>query len=350
MKIKTAILDTDIQYITRVSSAFGARYADKIELYSFTSIESVLSAMQQQGFDILLCNENIAFDLSKLPKYCSFAYLVGSLDIESKNGQSAICKYQAVDQIYKQILSIYSENADNNIGLKLDDNNTKVICFSSPCGGCGTSTFAAACATQLAAQGKKVLFLELQTFGGADLFFEAEGKYSMSDVIYSIKKQKVLLALKLESCTRQSPNGVYYFAQPRFALDMTELTGADCLKLITELCLVGTYDSIIVDLDFSLDNDMLKLFEQCAQIIWIADDSKRAALKLTQAFNALVTLSQKDNSHLAEKVAVAFNFSRSGNPHLNLPELRTIGNIPRLENATIQQVIDFVYKRNFFPI
>ena len=111
MKIKLALLDNDQNYLNRIVSVFNIRYADKLEIYSFTRIESALSALESTRIDVFV--SSVAFDVNTaaLPKRCGFAYFVDSADIDSVNNQRAICKYQKADLIYRQILSIYSENA-----------------------------------------------------------------------------------------------------------------------------------------------------------------------------------------------------------------------------------------------
>lgn len=41
MKIKLALLDNDQNYLNRIVSVFNIRYADKLEIYSFTKIEKI---------------------------------------------------------------------------------------------------------------------------------------------------------------------------------------------------------------------------------------------------------------------------------------------------------------------
>ena len=36
MKIKLALLDSDQNYLNRIVTAFNIKYADKLEIYSFT--------------------------------------------------------------------------------------------------------------------------------------------------------------------------------------------------------------------------------------------------------------------------------------------------------------------------
>ena len=171
MKIKLAILERDQSYLQRFISVFSTKYADKFQIYSFTDEEVAYSTLNDTKIDVLVASDVFEIDIKRVPRRCGFAYLVDSLDVETVNNQRAVCKFQKVDLIYKQILSIYSENAGNVAGLKLGDDTAQIVAFESVSGGCGGSTIAAACALHFAAQGKKTLYLNLEKFGSADSFF-----------------------------------------------------------------------------------------------------------------------------------------------------------------------------------
>lgn len=142
-----------------------------------------------------------------------------------------------------------------------------MVIFTSPCGGVGTSTVAAACAIAHANMGKKVFYLNLEQCGTTDVFFQAEGNATMSDVIYSLKSRKANLLLKLESCIKQSQEGVSYFSSTKVALDILEISYADIDTLIGNIQGMDNYDEIIVDLPFSLEIEKLKLLSKAWRII-----------------------------------------------------------------------------------
>ena len=48
----------------------------------------------------------------------------------------------------------------------------------------------------------------------------------MSGIIFALKSKKTNLSMKMESCVKQDPRGVYFYSQSKVALDMLEL-GAD---------------------------------------------------------------------------------------------------------------------------
>lgn len=341
MKIKVAILEKDKSYLSRIVSAFGIKYADKFEIYSFTDMDVALCNVDSSRIDVLLASDAFDIDVAKLPSRCGFAYLVDSMGIEMVNEVRAICKFQKADLIYKQILSVYSEKASSITGFAAHAEKGNVVVFSSPCGGVGNSVMAAACAVRVAAKGKKVLYLNLEKFGGADLFFDGQGQYGMSDIIFAIKSKKTNLPLKLEGCVRQASNNVYFYTQAKNALDMLELTSEEILRLISELKLMGEYDYIIIDTDFSIDKEMLKIYRQAQALVMVSDGSAEANMKIKRAFTALSTKEQNNDAPLMNRMQLVYNRVSSKNGQsVEISGLKTLGGAPRYSEANTQRIIE----------
>ncbi len=349
MKIKLAILERDQNYLNRIVSVFNTKYADKFEIYSFTNQEVAMSTLDNAKIDVLVASDTFEIDVASLPKRCGFAYFVDSMDVETVNDQRAIAKFQKVDLIYKQILSVFSENAVNVSGLKLGDDAAKIIAFQSVSGGCGGSTMAAACALHYAAQGNKVLYLNLEKFGSSDSFFSAEGQFDMSDIIFALKSKKTNLALKLESCVKHDSRGVCFYSQSKIALDMLELSTDDILKLINEVKLMGSYNVIVLDLDFSIDMEYLKILRLTHSVVWVGDGSEISNNKLFRAFNALSTIEQNADASLVNRLQLIYNkFSSKTSKTIDEIGIKSIGGNPRFEHATTTMVLDQIYKKDMF--
>lgn len=341
MKIKLAILENDSNYLNRMVVAFNTRYADKLEIYSFTSYAVALEALTSSKIDVLVASDYFDVDSKKLPPRCGFAYLVDSPDIDNVREQRAICKFQKADLIYKQILSIYSENAENMSKIKLSEDGSKLITFSSPCGGTGTSSVAAACAVNYAKRGKKVLYFNLEPFGSSDNFFSAEGQFDMSDIIYALKSAKANLTLKLESCVKQDATGVNFFSASKVALDMQELDSEDIKRLISELQLMGGYDYIILDIPFGIDKTTLSIYELSHNVVMIGDGSDVSNTKIQRAYDALTIMEQNSGDAITNNMSIIYNkFSNKTGHLLENIELKIIGGSPRYEHATQKQVIE----------
>lgn len=349
MRIKLAILEKDSNYLKRIATVFGTKYADKLEVYSFTDLEAALGILDSARIDVFIASDMFHIDVTAIPKRCGFAYFVDAVDIDTINGQRAIGKFQKADLIYKQILSIFSENAANVSGLKMDDDSTKVIAFTSPAGGVGTSTMAAACAIHNAAKGFRTLYLNLEPFGSSDDFFAGEGQFNMSDVIYSIKTKRANLAMKLESCVKRDQRGVSFFSQSKLALDMLELTVDEKLRLISELKLTGFYDQIILDVEFGLTDSLLNVLHQANILVFVGDGSLISNTKLFRAFTALSMKEQSEESPLMDRAVLVYNkFSSKTSKALNNVDLKTIGGAPKFEHATVEQMLGHLSQMTLF--
>lgn len=340
MKIKLAILEKDRSYLTRIVSAFGTKYADKLEIYSFTDSDVAFATINTSKIDVLLASDGFDIDASKLPKRCAFAYLVDSVDIDMVSNQRAICKFQKADLIYKQILSVYSENASNITGFKMNSDEGKIILFCSPSGGVGCSTAAAACAMHMASAGKKTLYLNLEKFGAADLFFNGQGQFDMSDIIFALKSKKANLHLKLESCIKQDASGVNFYSQPKVALDMMELSVDEILRLLSEIQLMGEYAYIIIDADFSLCKDSLRLYREARDIVLVGDGSELSNSKLRRAYEAVSIMEQNADAPLTNRMSFMYNkaSSKTGQS-VEIQGLRELGGAPKYERATTAQIL-----------
>ena len=341
MKIKLAILERDESYLGRIISVFSTKYADKFEIYSFTEAKSAMVTLDSAKIDVFLVSDTFEIDASMVPSRCGFAYFVDSADVDMVNNQKAICKFQKAELIYKQILSIYSEKAGSLFGLRSEDGeNAHVILFDSVSGGAGASSMAAACALHFSAQQKRVLYLNLEKFGSPDVFFSAEGQFDISDVIYALKSRKANLSLKLESCVKQDPRGVFFYSQSKLALDMLELNPDEMIRLISELKTSGAYDYVIVDGNFGMDKDFLPVYRQIPAIIWVGDGSDPSNAKICRAYMALLTLERNADMPLFNRVALVYNkFSNKTGKIIDEIGIRNLGGAPRYEHAGTSQIL-----------
>ena len=340
MKIKLVILEKDQNYLSRIISVLNTKFSDRFEVYSFTDLDMAMANLDSSRIEVFLAHEAFEVDVKKIPNRCGFAYLVDDAGVETFNGQSTIGKFQKVDLICKQILSIYSDVSSKITGIQLGDDHCKVVAFSSVSGGAGASSLAAGFAVRKASQGYRVLYLNLEKFGSSDNFFAGEGHADMSDIIFSLKTKKANLSLKLESCIKQDPRGVFFYSQTKVALDMLELNTEEMLRLVSESKLAGGYDYIVVDLDFSLSPDALELYRQMERIIWVGDGSEISNTKVFRAFEALQILENGKDNTVLNRVALIYNrFSNKVSKAIEGIDLFNIGGAPKYEHADSETVM-----------
>lgn len=348
MRIKLAILDSDLIYLKRIVSLFNSKYAADLEVYSFTELEYAIANLTSNKIDVFLASDTFDVDFSQVPSKCGFAYFVEDSSVESLNEQKAICKFQRVDLIYKQIVSVYSEHAPNIKETTGSQGKAKTICFAPVSGGAGATTLAVSAAKYLAAKGKKVLYFGIEELSNPDLYFSGEGAECLSDVIYAIKSKKANWPLKLKSVVKTDESNVSFFSQAHTELDVMELNLEDKLELITELVTSGDYDYVVIDSDFSLGSDHMKLFNSFSSLVLVCDGTPVSASKLERAYSSLQIISEQKEWDLFSRIGVIYNrFSSKTGVQADI-DIKVIGGTPVYAQATNNQIIEQLSKMALF--
>lgn len=338
MKIRLAILESDSNYLKRIVPVFNNKYANELEVYSFTDVDAVMDCLEQKNINVFLSSSSFKIDFSLIPKKCGFAFLVESLDIDRIDNYKAICKYQKAELIYKQILNIYSEQIPNITGVSnVENGDMKTIAFVSPCGGVGTSTVAAACAAFLANNGYRALYLNTEVFGSSDLFFSCDGQFDFSDVIYAVKSNKTNRAMKLQSTVKQDVSGVYFYSSVKVPLDMMEMQKNDYVVLQNELKMLGCYDYIIIDAAFPRNADDFKIFDFCNSVVLVSDNSEIAQEKINRAVKCIQILD--NNSDIAVQPRMSLILNKATSNVLSQQEIRILGSIPIYQQVSPAQMV-----------
>ena len=135
MKIRLGIIDNDGMYKTRLINYFNANYADKLEIFSFSTLENLKQYMQESNLDVLLADEESVPDTEEIPAGVAFAYWSDSANIDSIRNKRTVCKYQKAELIYKEILGLYAEIDNNVTSYKLDGSGGAVLTFMGAAGG-----------------------------------------------------------------------------------------------------------------------------------------------------------------------------------------------------------------------
>ncbi len=347
MKIKLAMLESDTGYLHRVVSMFNSKFADELEIYSFTDVDAAIEGLEDKKIDVFLAGNSFKIDFNKVPSRCGFAYLVDSLDISSVDNHKAICKFQKGELIYKQVLSIYSEHIPNVTGLPMNENDSmKTIAFCSPCGGVGTSTLAAACAISLQNLGYSVLYLNTEIYGDSDTFFACDGQFDFSEIIYAVKSNKTNRAMKLQSTVKQDQTGVSYYSSVKVPLDMMEMSTEDYIVLQNEIKALGCYDYVIIDMDFPKSNDKFKLLELCHSVVLVSDSTDESEAKLNKALLTVQILDSQSNAAIQPRMWLIRN--KVVNNILSQNEIRMLGSFPVYQSVSPAQMAKQLSISNIF--
>ncbi len=347
MKIKLAILDSDGEYLRRLGTAFNSRYSSQLEIYSSTDSDAIMNCLEEKRIDVLLAAHTIKIDASRLPKRCGFAYLVPSADISSFNGEKAICKFQRGELLYKQILSIYSEHTPALTPVSASGGGAmKTIAFTSPAGGVGTSSLAAAFAVYLARAGKRVLYLNCEVYGEADNYFRCDGQADMSSAIIAVKSTNMNRAMKLQSSVKQDECGVCFYSSVKVPIDMMDMEVADYLTLQKELAALGSYDYLVTDTEFPHSVGNFEFFEQCSAVVLVSDGTPVSEAKTEKAISAINVLDERTRFGIQPLLRLIRNKCPSGGIYSG--ELAFLGSLPVYQSVPPYQMVRQLSQSSIF--
>ena len=65
MKIKLAILESDSGYLNRVVPMFINRFADELEIYSFTDVVAAIECLEEKKIDVFLASNVFKIEITK---------------------------------------------------------------------------------------------------------------------------------------------------------------------------------------------------------------------------------------------------------------------------------------------
>ncbi len=353
MKIKIAFLTDDGIYLSRISEAYSKRYGDTYEVLHIEDIDNISAEVTEKGIDILAAEDTFAENVQGIPTSCAVVWLTEERDEENtENG--IIFIFTKLDVIFKTIEAIYKVNLERE-KIRLEQerleklrlererqererrereererlrrekeeqerlererleeerrkNANKIIVFMSPHGGTGASATAAACSVRFAGQDKKILYLNLERIGCTSSFFHSRsGSMDLSGVIYAVKSRSTHEKQRIKKCLQQDESGVYFYAQPKSALDMVAMKPEDIVELLERIKETELYDYIIIDMDFIPEAEYLEVYDKSKKIIFISDGTEIANEKTMRAHDVLAALEISRKVRVSHRVSVVYN-------------------------------------------
>ena len=343
MKIKVSIVENDKNYVERILDGFSGKYADKLEVYAYSSLEQMKSD-EKVVADIYLICDTYSFEKSAFPEHSAVVYFVDSREIDTFRGERTIAKYQKLDDIYKEISDLYADISGIVVKEKHGDNNLQIYLFTSGMGGVGKSVLAVSAAHSLAMKGKKVLYLPFELFGNSDVYFERTKTGDFGKIIYAIKSKKSNIAMKISSIIENNFAGISYISSPENSYDLSSMTKDDIETLISEICSLGQYEYIIMDTDAGMGQMIAELSSMATKIIYVTENISAAVQKEKNYVKAMKLLEHKNSYTILPKMVAIINKARRGqNDRPSDMELSCVGAIDNIA-ADDRQIIEILAK------
>jgi cellulose biosynthesis protein BcsQ len=267
------ILDDERAYLEKISNYIhDSGYHLKIQLKTFT-LRSALDAYLETSskFDLLAIQSD-RFD-SQLKAFTlgSCMVLLGENKTDAINqDMTFLNKYQPLNLLLDRLLAIYADHYTKALHVS---QATQIISVYSAVGGSGKTTVAANLAKLLSFLDHKVFYLNLELFPSVSMFPLGDNKRNFEQLLYYVQVQAEHLFTKLETLKLYDPiTKVHYFEPINNPADMEEMSGNAVETVLQAITLQGDYDYIIIDLDHSLHERIIRALSLSHQIIWLVLD------------------------------------------------------------------------------
>jgi len=347
MQIRLVIGVGDSRYLNNLTLYLERNHMDKLEIVSFSNPGLFENYIKTSSADVVLADEQFETDPELLRSCTRAAYLCDGAPGAEKNGFRMIAKYKKPDLIYKDILDLYAEGGNRQgfrLGSQGEGNLYLVTGFS---GGTGASTFAAALAKKCALQGKRVLYVNLETTGMSSDFFSGNGNYHFEDVIFALKSQRADIRLKLESAARTDVCGVSFFAPCSNPMYMLELNHEDIMRIVNTAAEGIGYEYVIVDMNFRLTTEFMEIMSRMNRIIVVQDGGETSNSKFQRTMEALHVMEKQENINVTGCMELLYNRFSSSKSSSEIPEpfMPVIGKLPPIKHAQSHEIIDYMLTR-----
>jgi cellulose biosynthesis protein BcsQ len=295
------ILDDDRAYLEMLTAFVQtSSYRSTIKLKTFTQKSAFISFIESEDpLHLMVIKDEMNIDLNLPYKRTSLVLLREDNTVTDELDSISLAKYQPLNQLLDRMLAIYAENA-----LKVNHGSSvsKIISVYSAVGGCGKTTVAANLAKLLAFLDHKVFYLNLELFQSVSMFPVRENSNNYAQLLYYLQVNLTQLSAKLNALKFFDPNTKVTYLEPLTSgIEMEQMSGDAVESLLQTIAAEGGYEFIIIDLDHSLHERILRALSLSDCVIWMMVDDlnclHKSELMLTELKNKFNNASMrwKDN-------------------------------------------------------
>lgn len=306
-KISLVIADVNEVYIENIMSYISLNHSNKFQLQTFSKKEPLEDYLNNVSkVDILLMSPEFKINCDKYDNI-KFIFTLSNAQTGLIDGVYNINKFQHVDSIVSDIISLYADKNDSEVLLS-GDKKTKIIAVFSPIGGSGKTSIAISLCINSTLRGKKAFYLNLESFQSTSIYFNETKDINLSRIIYYLKEKPKNLTLKIEGALIKDINTkVDYFSPPDNSLEMEELNDNDIRTLMSYFRVLGKYDYIIIDMESEFTAKNIAVFEDCNELLTIFDHSENSIVKARKFINDIHLFKERMGLDLSKKIKIVLN-------------------------------------------
>ncbi len=330
MLIKLAVADQNIDYLERLSEVLGDY--PEIRVLSYSEKDTLAKAIAKRQMDVLLLDPSMYSDSYELSAVSATVMLVGDGNIPYVcEDFQRINKYQRVSEIVRQMRTLCADKLKLNSGVSAG--TASVAAFYSPVGGSGKTCAALIAVTKLAASGKRVCYINLESFPSDGCYLPQNAEDGIASILSRRGQKEEQVKLYISGIYQTKADKLHYFCHFTSPNDYAALEPDDIRWLIKIVRTSGCFDVVIIDTGSEFDDKVKTILESADRIVLLerADSISKTKLELllSQLFVA---------EDYASKMVRVLNFYNGIESTLST-EIPLVGKLSALTGADSEAII-----------
>ena len=293
------ICDPETEYAARLAAFLNGKRELAFQVKTCKSPDQIREAAGQMPVDILLiadeCRE--LYDMQSEGEKADKTVLLTS-EREEREDVDAIFKYQSGEHICMRLVQLLAKGEKPDLlRIRRKGNGTgRILGFYSPVHRLGQTGMALKKGRELAAE-ENVLYLNLEAFAGAGLYFPEERNRNMSVLLYYVRQESKKMASVLAGLVRRM-DGMDYVPPAVIPEDIRDVKPGEWLWLFDEVLRTSIYDTLVLDIGDCVQG-LYSILGVCDEIYMPVADDPAAASKIRQFEDSL---GQAGYMHVLERV------------------------------------------------
>lgn len=313
-----AVCDLDASYAKKLMDYLNIKKSIPFKVHAFSDSSILLNFVHTTPIDILLISEEAMNDEISNCNIDQIFLLSEGDDISEVKGYKSIYKYQASENILKEVFYYYAENPKAISSKTPVFNDIDIISVYSPVKRSLKTSF---CITmgQILAENKRTLYINLEDYAGFNSLFRTTYMSDMSDLIYYISRGKPNFIWKLASMV-QSMGNLDYIPPSISPMDIRKIRADQWIEFLQELKKCD-YEVVILDIGEAVDG-LFDILRMCKQIYTPIRDDGISYAKMEQYEALLRIMDYEDILEKTRKLSFSyFSGVEKGLDHLVYTDL-----------------------------
>ena len=284
------ICDPETEYAARLAAFLNGKRELAFQVKTCGSPGQIREAGGQDAVDVLLVSDACTVSGDEADK-------IFVLASERDSGQEdAIFKYQSGEAVCMRLVQLLAKGEDAAfLGIRKKGTG-RILGFYSPVHRLGQTGMALKKGRELAAE-ENVLYLNLEAFAGAGLYFPEERNRNMSVLLYYVRQESKKMASVLAGLVRRM-DGMDYVPPAVIPEDIRDVKPGEWLWLFDEVLRTSIYDTLVLDIGDCVQG-LYSILGVCDEIYMPVADDPAAASKIRQFEDSL---GQAGYMHVLERV------------------------------------------------